>query len=159
MRVPFTSAVSLLAALLLMPAGHAQETAGGKTFRALLFHVPGTFAPGLTVERVEKAWKEGESEANLGVWLKGAPPKKLQVLTVTPGQESGVVKYKDLTFRISGLYRGAQKDRMFLKVTFDQGGQAVVKEFLAGLDETLVVTYPLAGEEPGSIVALLIPTE
>jgi hypothetical protein len=43
-------------------------------------------------------------------------------------------------------------------VSFDQGGRAAVKEFLAGLDETVLVGYPLLGDAGGTVVALLIPT-
>ena len=66
------------------------------------------------------------------------------------------MKQGDLTFRVSGLYRGAQKDRMLLKVSFDEGGQAAVKEFMLGLDETAVVHYPL--QKGGEILVLLVST-
>jgi hypothetical protein len=121
-----------------------------RTFRAELYVVPD--APpdgGLKVDHLQ------QRPPDLGVWVKGTP-QKVQTVTVNPGQDSEVVRYRDLTFRISGLYRGAQKDRMFLKVSFDQGGQAAVKEFLANLDESVVVTYPMRGG--GSLLVLLSST-
>jgi hypothetical protein len=115
------------------------DVAPERTFRAELFAVPDApAASGLKVDHVR------DRPSDLGVWVKGTP-QRVQTVTVTPGQDSEVVRYKDLTFRISGLYRGAQKDRMFLKVSFDQAGQAAVKEFLASLDESVLVTYPLKG--------------
>jgi hypothetical protein len=148
-------ALALLAAIPSVPAAHAQDAAplaAGKTFRADLYFVGGTPAPGgLKVEHLR------EAPADLGVWVKGSNPEKLQSVTVAPGQDNAVVKYHDLTFRISGLYRGPQKDRMFLRVSFDEGGQAAVKEFLAGLEETVIVTYPRVGGA-GSLLVLLVPT-
>ena len=75
---------------------------------------------------------------------------------LTPGDRGQVVKHGDLTVRVSGLYRGAKKDRMLLKVSFDEGGQAAVKEFMLGLDETAIVHYPLA--KGGEVVVLLVST-
>jgi hypothetical protein len=161
MRRALALAALVLAAAAQAPVARAQEGAGaadGRTFKAMLFFVPGsTDARGLKIERFKEVLSEDESAGKLGVWIEGGTPERLEVVTITPGQEKSVVKYKDLTFRISGLYRGPQKDRMFLEVSFDQRGQAAVKEFLAGLDETVIVTYPLIGKE-GSIVALLVPS-
>jgi hypothetical protein len=140
----------ILAASLQAPAALAQEPAEegpDRTFRAELYVVPDAAASGgLKVEHLK------ERPAELGVWVKGTP-QKVQTVTVVPGQTSEVVKHKDLNFRISGLYRGAQRDRMLLKVSFDQGGQAAVKEFMAGLDEVVLVTYPMQGG--GSFLVML----
>ena len=138
-----------------------EGTQGGKTFRALLFLVPATdksAAGGVRVEHLNEVWSEGESAAKLRARLSGVDPQQLQALTIVPGQKDAVVQYGDMTFRIAGLYRGPQKDRMYLKVSFDQAGQAAMKEFLAGLDESVLVAYPLVGDAAGSIIALLIPT-
>ncbi|MFN2431833.1 MAG: hypothetical protein ABR599_03270 [Gemmatimonadota bacterium] len=142
-------------------AGAQQEGvsgAGARTFKALLFLVPGSDPGGLRVENLQEVWSEGESLAKLRAHLNGGEPRQLQALTIAPGQDNAVVQYEDLTFRVSGLYRGPQKDRMYLKVSFDQAGQAAVKEFLAGLDESVIVAYPLVGAEGGSIIAVLVPT-
>jgi hypothetical protein len=149
-------ALSALSFALVMggPAALAQDQpagGGGKTFKADLYFSPRVDAAGgLKVEKMQ-------SPVDLGVWVQGTP-QKLQSVSVTPGQDAEVVKYKDLTFRITGLYRGPQKDRMFLRVSFDQGGQAAVKEFLAGLDESVVVTYPMRNGASGTIVVVLVPS-
>ncbi len=153
MRCSIAFAPVALAVWLQAPAALSQEPAEEvpeRTFRAELYEVPDVAAgEGLRVERLK------ERPADLGVWLKGTP-KKVQTVTVTPGDRGEVVKHRDLTFRISGLYRGAQKDRMLLKVSFDQGGQAAVKEFMVGLDETVIVHYPLHGG--GDFLVLLVST-
>lgn len=163
MRLALAVTALWLAIALPPTVGHAQQGGEGggarKTFKTILFFVPGEAGgEGLKVDRVKEVWTEGDSPSKLALLVKGKPPQRLQAVTVTPGQENTVIKYKDLTFRISGLYRGPEKDRMYLKVSFDQGGQAAVKEFLAGLDESVVVSYPMAGGEKGSVVALLLPT-
>ena len=153
--------VAAVAALVSNPLQAQEPAERERTFRAVLFLVPATDAgadAGLRVEHLQEVWAEGESAAKLAAHLEAASPQKLQALTVTPGQDSAIVQYEDLTFRISGLYRGPRRDRMYLKVSFDQGGRAAVKEFLAGLDETVLVGYPLIGNAQGSVVALLIPT-
>ena len=162
MRVVLT-AVAMFAAAILGPSGVAAQEAtgaggGGRTFKALLFVAPGSSSEGLRVENLREVWSEGESASKLQARLNASDLEQLQVLTIVPGQETAVVRYKDLTFRISGLYRGAGKDRRYLKVSFDQGGQAAVKEFLAGLDESVLIGYPLVGDAGGSIVAVLVPT-
>jgi hypothetical protein len=160
MRPALALAVTLAA--LAVPSLGAQEPAErDRTFRAVLFLVPASDDAadgGLRVERLQEVWAEGESAAKLAAHLDGVSPQKLQALTITPGQDSAIVQYEDLTFRVSGLYRGPRRDRMYLKVSFDQGGRAAVKEFLAGLDETVLVGYPLLGDTGGTVVALLIPT-
>ncbi|MBA2565361.1 MAG: hypothetical protein H0V09_08060 [Gemmatimonadetes bacterium] len=160
-----TLVVAAILALLPLSGTPAQDTeaksgpAGSRTFKAVLYHVPGTAGSGgaVKVERLKNVLTDPESAEAIGVWVKGGTPEKLQVLTVAPGQENAVVRYKDLTFRISGLYRGPQKERMSLRVSFDEGGQAAVKEFLASLDENVMVTYPMSGEGTGSLVAVLVP--
>jgi hypothetical protein len=153
MRWPTVLALLALAVWLQAPAALSQEPADEapeRTFRAEVYQVPDVAASeGLRVERLK------ERPADLGVWLKGTP-KKLQTVTVTPGDRGQLVKQGDLTFRVSGLYRGAQKDRMLLKVSFDEGGQAAVKEFMLGLDETAAVHYPL--HKGGEILVLLVST-
>ena len=163
MRVAVT--VAALGLAIALPSATARpqergESAGGrKTFKTILYFVPGaTGGEGFRVEHLKEVLTESDGASRLALLVDGQAPQRLQALTVTPGQDNAVVKYKDLTFRISGLYRGPQKDRMYLKVSFDQGGQAAVKEFLAGLDQSVVVTYPMAGGEKGSLVALLVPT-
>jgi hypothetical protein len=159
MRVALIALVASMLALPLSSVG-AQETAPsgeGKTFKVLLFLVPNADVGSLRVENLREVWSEGESAAKLQERLKNAP-QQLQALQLVPGEESAVVQYNGLTFRISGLYKGAQKDRMYLRVSFDQAGQAVVKEFLASLNESALVAYPLASDGKGSLVALLIPT-
>ncbi|HEY7529703.1 MAG TPA: hypothetical protein VIC56_03375 [Gemmatimonadota bacterium] len=155
-------ALAAVLAALAAPTLRAQDPAEReRTFRAVLFLVPTSEAAsgdGLRVERLQEVWGEGESADKLAAYLKGVNPEKLQALTIKPGQDAAVVQYDDLTFRISGLYRGPRRDRMYLKVSFDQGGRAAVKEILAGLDETVLVGYPLLGAANGSVVALLIPT-
>ena len=146
--VPFALAAGLVApgALAQEPAEDAPE----RTFRAEVYEVRDASASGgLKVERLN------ERPADLGVWLKGTVTK-VQTVTVTPGDRGQVVKHGDLTFRVSGLYRGAKKDRMLLKVSFDEGGQAAVKEFMLGFDETAIVHYPLA--KGGEVVVLLVAT-
>ena len=153
MRVSLPFASLALAATLQAPGALAQEPVDEspeRTFRAELYVVPEAAGSGaLKVEHLK------ERPSDLGVWGKGTP-QKVQTVTVSPGTDPEVVRYKDLTFRISGLYRGPQKDRMLLKVSFDQGGQAAVKEFMAGLDEAVVVTYPMQGG--GSFLVLLVST-
>jgi hypothetical protein len=168
LTIPVRLALTILGLMLASPGfpAHAQEgeRAGGKTFRAVLYFVPAGEgsgpAPGgaVRVEHLKEVLPAADDPSALAVWVEGGTPQRLQVVTVAPGQESSVVKYKDLTFRISGLYRGAQKERMFLRVSFDQGGQAAVKEFLAGLDQSVLVSYPLAGRPAGTFVAVLVPT-
>ena len=161
MRTASLVAVLTWAAALHLSTAQAQQQEGapaGKTFRAVLYFVPGSAGTGLQVQHLKEVWAEGEAPEKLAVWLEGGAPQQLQAVTVTPGQESTVVKYKDLTFRITGLYRGPQKERMRIRVSFDQAGQAAVKEFLASLDESVLVRYPLAGAEKGSVVALLVPS-
>lgn len=159
MRKAMILAIWLVAALVPLDARsqEAADPAASRTFKALLFLVPGESASGLRVEHLKEVWSEGDSAERLRAHLASAAAEQLQVLTVTPGQDAGVVQYKDLTFRINGLYKGAQKDRMFLRVSFDQAGRAAVKEFLAGLNESVLVAYPLVGDAQGSIVAVLIP--
>jgi hypothetical protein len=161
MHVVLTLSTLVLSLVVALPSLRAQESAAAeraRTFKAILFLVPNADAGSLRVENLKEIWSEGESAAKLQARLKSVAPEQLQVLEIAPGEENPVVQYKDLTFRISGLYRGPQKDRMYLRVSFDQGGQAAVKEFLANLDESVLVAYPLTGDPKGSLVALLIPT-
>jgi hypothetical protein len=153
MRLSIAFAPLALAVGLQAPAALSQEPveeAPERTFRAEIYEVAGAPAgDGLKVERLK------ERPADIGVLLKGTP-KKLQTVTVIPGDKGEVVKHGDLTFRISGLYRGAQKDRMLLKVSFDEGGQAAVKELIVGLDETVIVHYPQ--KSGGELLVLLVST-
>jgi hypothetical protein len=153
MRWSIAFAPLALAVGLQAPAALSQEPAEGapeRTFRAEIYAVPDAAAgAGLEVERLK------ERPADLAVLVKGTP-KKVQTVTVIPGDRGQVVKHGDLTFRIAGLYRGAQKDRMLLKVSFDEGGQAAVKELIVGLDETVIVHYPLKGG--GEVLVLLVST-
>ena len=43
-----------------------------------------------------------------------------------------------------------------MRLEVDGGREALVKEMIAGFDETIVLAYPLA-EGSGSVVALLVP--
>ncbi|HEY7462649.1 MAG TPA: hypothetical protein VIC59_12365 [Gemmatimonadota bacterium] len=153
MRVSLSFASLALAVTMQAPGALAQEPADEspeRTFRAELYVIPDAAGSGgLKVDHLK------ERPADLGVWVKGTP-QKVQTVTVNPGTDPEVFRHKDLTFRISGLYRGPQKDRMLLKVSFDQAGQAAVKEFMAGLDETVVVTFPMKGG--GAFLALLVST-
>ena len=154
MRLILSLTMVAVLGTLSLPGLHAQEARpaeGPKTFQADLYFVAGaTKAAGLKVDHLSEP-------PEVGVWVEGSNPQKLQSLTVAPGQENAAVKYQDLTFRISGLYRGPQKDRMFLRVSFDQGGKAAVKEFLANLDQSVVVTYPMTNGEAGAILVVLTP--
>ncbi|HUP00475.1 MAG TPA: hypothetical protein VM737_03015 [Gemmatimonadota bacterium] len=147
-----------LMALAVPRASFAQRAGeGGPTYRVILFLAEDGAPRDIELRRLEQVWSEGDSPARLQSLLAASNIRRLDAVTILPGQETPAIRVGDVTVRIRGVLQEPRRESMFLRVEVDGGRQALVKEMISGFDETIVLAYPLT-EGNRSIVALIVPT-
>lgn len=135
----------------------AQDPAGGDSaYRVILFLAENGGPADVQLTRLEEVWNEGDGTERLRALLNASTIRRLDAVTVLPGQETPAIRVGEVTVRVNGVLKEPRKDAMFLRVEVDGGREALVKEMISGFNETLVLAYPLA-EGDRSIVALIVP--
>ena len=157
MRIAVLLAAFVLAPLAIPRASFAQEGAASGTYRVILFLAEDGAARDVELRRLEEVWSEGDGAARLQSLLEASNIRRLDAVTILPGQETPAIKVGDVTVRVRGVLQEPRRNSMFLRVEVDGGREALVKEMISGFDETIVLAYPLT-EGNRSIVALILPT-
>ncbi len=149
--------VFALASLLAAGPAFAQDSGGGSSaYRVILFLAEDGGPRDIELRRLEEVWSEGDGQGRLRALLNASALKRLDAVTILPGQETPAIQVGDVTVRVKGVLKEPRRDAMFLRVEVDGGREAFVKEMISGFNETIVLAYPLA-EGNRSIVALIVP--
>lgn len=126
------------------------------TYRVILYLAEEGAPQQVQIERLDEVWSVEDGAERLQSLLATGPVRQLEEVALVPGQEAPTVRFGDVTFRVSGVLKQPHRDSMFLRLEVDGGREALVKEMIAGFEETIVLAYPLA-EGDRSVVALLVP--
>jgi hypothetical protein len=147
--------VVVLALAAAAPAG-LQGQAQAPTYRVILYLAEEGAPQQVQIQRLDEVWSEADGAQRLQSLLDSGAVRQLEEVTLVPGQEPPTIRFGDVTFRVRGVLKEPRMDSMFLRLEVDGGREALVKEMIAGFDETIVLAYPLA-EGNSSVVALLVP--
>jgi len=126
------------------------------TYRVILYLAEQNVPQQVQIQRLDEVWSEADGAQRLQSLLDSGTVRQLEEVTLVPGQETPTIRFGDVTFRVKGVLKQPHMDSMFLRLEVDGGREALVKEMIAGFDETIVLAYPLA-EGDRSVVALLVP--
>jgi hypothetical protein len=126
------------------------------TYRVILYLAERGAPKQVQIQRLDEVWSDADGPQRLESLLNSGTLRQLEEVTLVPGQETPTVRFGDVTFRVKGVLKQPHMDSMFLRLEVDGGREALVKEMIAGFDETIVLAYPLA-EGDRSVVALLVP--
>lgn len=126
------------------------------TYRVILYLAEQSAPQQVQIQRLNEVWSEADGPQRLQSLLNSGSVRQLEEVTLVPGQDTPTVRFGDVTFRVKGVLKQPHMDSMFLRLEVDGGREALVKEMIAGFDETIVLAYPLA-EGDRSVVALLVP--
>jgi hypothetical protein len=147
--------VVVLALAVAAPAD-LQGQAQAPTYRVILYLAEEGAPQQVQIQRLDEVWSEADGAQRLQSLLDSGAVRQLEEVTLVPGQEPPTIRFGDVTFRVRGVLKETRMDSMFLRLEVDGGREALVKEMIAGFDETIVLAYPLA-EGNSSVVALLVP--
>ncbi|MGH7564734.1 MAG: hypothetical protein ACREK5_09975 [Gemmatimonadota bacterium] len=152
------TSVLLIAFVLAGMVGPAESSAQSDppTYRVILYLAEQDAASEVQIRRLDEVWSAGDSAERLQSLLSSGSVRRLEEVTMVPGQDTPAIQFGEVTFRIEGVLKEPRRDSVFLRLEVDGGREAVVKEMLASFDETIVLAYPLA-EGDDSVVALLVP--
>ncbi|HET6342380.1 MAG TPA: hypothetical protein VFG78_09390 [Gemmatimonadota bacterium] len=148
-------AIVLALAAAANPAG-ARGQGEAPTYRVILYLAEQGAPQQVQIQRLDEVWSEEDGAQRLQSLLNSGAVRQLEEVTLVPGQETPTIRFGDVTFRVRGVLKQPHMDSMFLRLEVDGGREALVKEMIAGFDETIVLAYPLA-EGDRSVVALLVP--
>ena len=126
------------------------------TYRVILYLAEQGAPQQVQIQRLDEVWSPEDGARRLQSLLDSGAVRQLEEVTLVPGQETPTIRFGDVTFRVKGVLKQPHMDSMFLRLEVDGGREALVKEMIAGFDETIVLAYPLA-EGDRSVVALLVP--
>ena len=126
------------------------------TYRVILYLAEEGAPQQVQIQRLDEVWSEADGAQRLQSLLDSGAVRQLEEVTLVPGQEPPTIRFGDVTFRVRGVLKEPRMDSMFLRLEVDGGREALVKEMIAGFDETIVLAYPLA-EGNKSVVAHLVP--
>jgi hypothetical protein len=126
------------------------------TYRVILYLAEQGAPQQVQIQRLDEVWSVEDGAQRLQGLLDSGAVRQLEEVTLVPGQETPTIRFGDVTFRVKGVLKQPHMDSMFLRLEVDGGREALVKEMIAGFDETIVLAYPLA-EGDSSVVALLVP--
>lgn len=126
------------------------------TYRVILYLAEEGAPQQVQIQRLDEVWSEADGAQRLQTLLNSGTVRQLEEVTLVPGQEPPTIRFGDVTFRVRGVLKEPRMDSMFLRLEVDGGREALVKEMIAGFEETIVLAYPLA-EGNSSVVALLVP--
>ena len=126
------------------------------TYRVILYLAEQGASQQVQIQRLDEIWSPEDGARRLQSLLDSGAVRQLEEVTLVPGQETPTIRFGDVTFRVKGVLKQPHMDSMFLRLEVDGGREALVKEMIAGFDETIVLAYPLA-EGDRSVVALLVP--
>jgi hypothetical protein len=126
------------------------------TYRVILYVAEQGAPQQVQIQRLDEVWSAEDGAQRLQSLLDSGAVRQLEEVTLVPGQETPTVRFGDVTFRVQGVLKQPHMDSMFLRLEVDGGRETLVKEMIAGFDETIVLAYPLA-EGDRSVVALLVP--
>ncbi|MGH7588967.1 MAG: hypothetical protein ACRELU_10265 [Gemmatimonadota bacterium] len=151
--------IGLAIALALAAAANPTGVRGqgeAPTYRVILYLAEQGAPQQVQIQRLDEVWSEADGAQRLQSLLDSGTVRQLEEVTLVPGQETPTIRFGDVTFRVKGVLKQPHMDSMFLRLEVDGGREALVKEMIAGFDETIVLAYPLA-EGDRSVVALLVP--
>ncbi|HKY61141.1 MAG TPA: hypothetical protein VJP59_09030 [Gemmatimonadota bacterium] len=154
-RTVFGLAIVLALAAAASPAG-LRGQGQAPTYRVILYVAEAGAPQQVRIERLDEIWSEADGAQRLQSLLDSGPVRQLEEVTLVPGQDTPTIRFGDVVFRVKGVLKQPHMDSMFLRLEVDGGREALVKEMIAGFDETIVLAYPLA-EGDRSVVALLVP--
>jgi hypothetical protein len=140
------------------PVSAQDATQTSSTYRVILFLSENGAPPDVEIRRLKEVWSEGDGAERLRSLLAAGDIKRLDAVTILPGQDTPAIQVGGVTVRVHGVLKEPRKDTMFLRVEVDGGREALVKEMISGFDETIVLAYPLT-EGNRSIVALIVPAQ
>jgi hypothetical protein len=126
------------------------------TYRVILYLAEQGAPQQVQIQRLDEVWSVEDGAQRLQSLLDSGAVRQLEEVTLVPGQETPTIRFGDVTFRVKGVLKQPHMESMFLRLEVDGGREALVKEMIAGFDETIVLAYPLA-EGDSSVVALLVP--
>ena len=147
--------VVVLALAAAIPAGLRGQSQA-PTYRVILYLAEEGAPQQVQIQRLDEVWSEADGAQRLQSLLDSGAVRQLEEVTLVPGQEPPTIRFGDVTFRVRGVLKEPRRDSMFLRLEVDGGREALVKEMIAGFDETIVLAYPLA-EGDRTVVALLVP--
>jgi hypothetical protein len=151
--------ISGLAIVLALAAATAADVRGqgqSPTYRVILYVAEQGGSQQVQIQRLNEVWSVEDGAQRLQSLLQSGTVRQLEEVTLVPGQETPTIRFGEVTFRVKGVLKQPHMDSMFLRLEVDGGRETLVKEMLAGFEETIVLAYPLA-EGDRSVVALLVP--
>jgi hypothetical protein len=150
--------ISGLAIVLALAATAADVRGQGQapTYRVILYVAEQGGSQQVQIQRLDEVWSVEDGAQRLQSLLQSGTVRQLEEVTLVPGQETPTIRFGEVTFRVKGVLKQPHMDSMFLRLEVDGGRETLVKEMLAGFEETIVLAYPLA-EGDRSVVALLVP--